>query len=78
MLKKNSYNNNNNNNFKVIRNNVFSSVRADPVGFPRIETKDGRRAEGPIGPYEVGQEIELLCTTQGGEFFIFLFFIYLF
>ncbi|XP_047736859.1 uncharacterized protein LOC108665296 [Hyalella azteca] len=37
----------------------------DPPGFPRIQTESGARLEGPIGPFEDGTEIRLVCVTSG-------------
>ncbi|KAF2366112.1 Immunoglobulin-like domain [Trinorchestia longiramus] len=38
----------------------------DPPGFPRIQTESGARLEGPIGPFEDGTEIHIVCVSAGG------------
>ncbi|KAK8733022.1 hypothetical protein OTU49_006713, partial [Cherax quadricarinatus] len=37
----------------------------DPPGFPRIQDESGRRLEGPIGPYEDGSSIRMMCLSSG-------------
>nr|XP_045601070.1 uncharacterized protein LOC123759856 [Procambarus clarkii] len=38
----------------------------DPPGFPRIQDESGRRLEGPIGPYEDGSTVRMMCLSSGG------------
>ncbi|XP_042229476.1 uncharacterized protein LOC121871323 [Homarus americanus] len=38
----------------------------DPPGFPRIQDESGGRLEGPIGPYEDGTTIRMMCLSSGG------------
>ncbi|XP_042884679.1 hemicentin-1-like [Penaeus japonicus] len=37
----------------------------DPPGFPRIQDESGRRLEGPIGPYEDGSTVRMMCLSSG-------------
>ncbi|KAG0719418.1 Neuronal growth regulator 1 [Chionoecetes opilio] len=43
---------------------VTLTVR-DPPGFPRIQDGSGQRLEGPIGPYEDGTTVTMMCLTSG-------------
>ncbi|KAG7164698.1 putative immunoglobulin-like 3 [Homarus americanus] len=40
----------------------------DPPGFPRIQDESGGRLEGPIGPYEDGTTIRMMCLSSGGKY----------
>lgn len=46
---------------------VYCCPPPDPPGFPRIQDKFGRRLEGPIGPYEDGTAVRMMCLSSGGE-----------
>lgn len=46
---------------------LFSSIPTDPPGYPRIQDESGQRLEGPIGPYEDGTTVRMMCLSSGGE-----------
>ncbi|KAK8380562.1 hypothetical protein O3P69_016871 [Scylla paramamosain] len=37
----------------------------DPPGYPRLQDPLGRRLEGPIGPYNQGTTVTLICLASG-------------
>ncbi|XP_069972659.1 opioid-binding protein/cell adhesion molecule-like [Penaeus vannamei] len=37
----------------------------DPPGFPKIQDASGLRLEGPIGPYEDGSTVRMICMSSG-------------
>ncbi|XP_063882224.1 hemicentin-1-like isoform X2 [Scylla paramamosain] len=37
----------------------------DPAGYPRLQDDSGRRLEGPIGPYEEGDSVRMVCEAAG-------------
>ncbi|KAK8400180.1 hypothetical protein O3P69_003105 [Scylla paramamosain] len=37
----------------------------DPPGYPRIQDESGQRLEGPIGPYEDGTTVRMMCLSSG-------------
>ncbi|XP_045116568.1 hemicentin-2-like [Portunus trituberculatus] len=37
----------------------------DPPGYPRLQDPSGRRLEGPIGPYNQGTTVTLICLASG-------------
>lgn len=47
---------------------VSSCSPPDPPGFPRIQDESGRRLEGPIGPYEDGTAVRMMCLSSGGKY----------
>ncbi|KAK3855470.1 hypothetical protein Pcinc_038131 [Petrolisthes cinctipes] len=40
----------------------------DPPGYPRIQEESGRRLEGPIGPYQDGITLTMICLTSAGQY----------
>ncbi|XP_045117118.1 hemicentin-1-like [Portunus trituberculatus] len=37
----------------------------DPSGYPRLQDDSGRRLEGPVGPYEEGDSVRMVCEAAG-------------
>ncbi|KAK8394436.1 hypothetical protein O3P69_006553 [Scylla paramamosain] len=53
--------------FPLRRAHSVSSSPTDPPGFPKLQDESGQRLEGPIGPYEDGTVVRMLCRSSGGH-----------